>query len=253
MDSPHQCIVAKYCGGGAGKRKLTYRLKKIFKKYVYIFSGIPVIYMYKGSVSFFIPLGAFSFFIIVLLLHCSIILCKPHTVSLSLAVFVCVLCPFSIYGGGELRQKVSGCPVFFPLMGRNFTTYKKASNEGGVLISTTEVVHFSATSSSFSGRFFGAPLRPPQTSKRLLLQNQKKIYIFCILPHSNRVFIYYTIHIFIPSVYAHKHTSFLFITSAMYYIYMNIQILNTATSITYTYNIHPKSSPSFLFQQNRRR
>lgn len=125
-------------------------------------------------------------------------------------------------GGGELRQKVSGCPVFFPLMGRNFTIYKKKpQNEGGVLISTTEVVHFSATSSSFSGRFFGAPLRPPQTSKRLLFQNQEYIYIYivyvaytriyvCTTAQRSTVHIQYTIwntHVYEAHKPTHTHTN----------------------------------------------
>lgn len=63
------------------------------------------------------------------------------------------------------------------IKGSHFTTYKKKpQNEGGVLTATTEVVHFSATSSSFGGRLFGAPLRPPQTSKRLL-SKPRKVYI----------------------------------------------------------------------------
>lgn len=52
-----------------------------------------------------------------------------------------------------------------------FTTYNKASKWGrSPRTSTTEVVHFSATSS-----LGGAPLCRPQTSKRLLLENQKNI------------------------------------------------------------------------------
>lgn len=76
------------------------------------------------------------------------------------------------------QQKVSGCPVFQRLKGRILPPTKKPQNEGGVLTATTEVVHFSATSSSFGGCLFGAPLRPPKTSKRLLFK--PKIYLYYI-------------------------------------------------------------------------
>lgn len=65
--------------------------------------------------------------------------------------------------------------LHFTIRGLHFTTYKKASKtKGGVLITTTEVVHFLATSSPSGGAVASLvqPLRPPQTSKRLLYNHK---------------------------------------------------------------------------------